>query len=187
MNKNKYFFVGVVLSLMLFSCDDTTFSISDDIDSQIDKVDFCPPDIGVSVPSLLKQNVEEMMSNVVSAIGPSVENEAKKKNVWPVDSIYLKSLKMSMKSSPESPTNSNTLGFLVSVEIYISADGEQEQLWAVADNIEEKSTEIVFEPKKVNMKPYIDKGIKTSTKITVRYCPNVDIPIKISYKAEIGF
>jgi hypothetical protein len=185
--KTHSFILGFLAIFLLISCDTVTFDVSDTSSSTIDKVLLCPPDVGVTVPDFMKQNMENIMDAVMIEMLPAVEAEAKKRDTWPVDSIILKTLTMSMDNIPNELRNDNTLGFLTGIEVFLVRDGEPDTLWAVAESIQGGATSIQFSVNRIDLQPLVEKGLNTKTRISARYCPSEEIDVTLKYTIEVGF
>ncbi len=182
--------IGVITGILYASCDDETlaFDITTSSSSTIEKVDFCPPDIGISLPEQILRAVEAPIQEAMSQIGPAIDNEVEKRNTGPVKHIYMKALTMTMKEPPAESERKrdNTLGFLSKVEVYVSMDGKDELL-AESAKIAENAVSVSFRTYDVDLKPYVDKGFSTKVKVTARYCPSVDIPMDVTTTTRVSF
>ena len=185
-------FAGTVLLavVVVMGCDDEGigFDVSTSSSSTIEKVDLCPPDIGISLPEQLARAVESPIQEAMSQIGPAIDSEMEKRDTAFIKHVYLKRLSMRMDEPPSDSDRrrDNTLGFLSKVEVYVSMD-DKEELLAESAYIPEDAVGIDFRVFDVDLVPYLDNGFTTRVKVTARYCPAVDMPITVHTTTRVKF
>lgn len=93
-----------------------------------------------------------------------------------IESVKLKQMKLSV-TSPEG----RSFDFLKDIEIYISADGEEEIMVAAKHNIPETvGSELLLDPADAELKPYLIKDkYKIRLKVTTDKIVNEDVKLNI--------
>jgi len=160
------FLIGTIFT---FSCKKLlTFDISDSTTTTVNGnvLPFQPP-FDVPTPDVTTNSENEFAQNNT--------------NVDLVKEIILKNLKLTITSPSD-----KTFSFLKSIEIYISADGEDETKLAWKDDIDSNAKSIDLETTTAALDKYVKKDkYKLSTKVVTKETVNEDVDIKIDFTFQV--
>ena len=156
-------------TIFTFSCKKLlTFDISDSTTTTVNGnvLPFQPP-FDVPTPDITTNSENEFAQNNT--------------NVDLVKEIILKQLSLTV-TSPEN----KTFSFLKSIEIYISADGEDETKLAWKDNIDSNAKSLDLETTNAALDKYVKKDkYKLRTKVVTKETLNEDVDIKIDFTFQV--
>ena len=93
----------------------------------------------------------------------NLEQELQKRDAGPAKGVYLKGLELQVTDTEEPEGDSDDLGFLKNMTLYVSAEGESRQKIAWKDSIPAEASFQFETDDQLNLKPYIEKGMKLET------------------------
>lgn len=168
--KNKVFLSVLAVGILLtFSCKKLlTFEISDSTTTTVE-ADILPFSLPVELPT--------------PDVTTNSENEFAQNNtnINLVKEIILKELELTITSPSD-----KTFSFLKSIEIYISADGEEETKLAWKDNIDSNAKSIELETSNSALDKYVKKDkYKLRTKVVTKETLTQDVDIKIDFTFQV--
>jgi len=158
--------IGIVLTI---SCKKLlTFDISDSTTTTID-ANILPFQLPVELPT------PDVTTNSENEFA---QNDTK---VELVKEIILKKLVLTITSP-----NDKTFSFLKSIEIYISADGEDEMKLAWNDNVQSNAKSIELETTNSALDKYVKKDkYKLRTKVVTKETLTQSVDIKIDFTFQV--
>ncbi len=161
--------VFLIATLFMFSCDKLlTFDISDNTNITIDANPF-PFESPVEIPT------PDVTTNSESEFA---QNDTK---VDLVKEIILKRLALTITSPSD-----KTFSFLKSIEIYISADGEDETKLAWNNDVQSDAKSIELETTSEALDRYVKKdSYKLRTTVTTRETLTQSVDIKIDFTFQV--
>jgi len=158
--------IGTVLT---FSCEKLlTFDISDSTTTTVD-ANILPFQLHVEVPT--------------PDVTTNSENEFAQNNtnIDLVKEIILKKLKLTITSPVD-----KTFSFLKSIEIYISADGEDEMKLAWNDDVQSNAKSIELETTNSSLDKYVKKDkYKLRTKVVTKETLTQSVDIRIDFTFQV--
>jgi hypothetical protein len=93
----------------------------------------------------------------------NLQQELQKRDAGPAKAVNLTGLNLRVTDTEEPDGDSDDFGFMESITLYANADGEERQRIAWKDPVPAKDQFSFETDPNVNLKPYIEKGMKLET------------------------
>ncbi len=182
----KFLLITMAAVFLLFTSCGIPIDVDGSTKSDIKPVSICPPElVGDNIPDSIKQNIYSSITNSVNNMFDKMKKELDKQDTSLTSEVKLTKLIMKQLEIPTTKKDSNTLGMIKSLKVFIMfKGGDSRTLLAEVINNPSLSTEIDFKLIDKDIYSYLKKGAEIEIKdLTIRDCPKETIKIEVSYTA----
>lgn len=152
----------------------------------------CTPDwTGTEVPAAVQDALDEALTSAFDQVDSQIRSEIARKNAGEANVIRLDAVTLRMTGDPTTLSDQSTFGFLQEIRVYAeSTDPDSEldrELVAELVDIEPGATVLALETTFVDLKPYIEEGLRITTDLVPRTCLRDDLTFRLVYSAVVRF